>query len=93
MIIIGSEADKGTKDCADTGHCSRVTYTRARESKELFIIDGKGYIDLFDGTNESVPKIVEFMAKFLCIQVFVKSTCTVDSFTRKCDAAGRSQFM
>jgi fermentation-respiration switch protein FrsA (DUF1100 family) len=40
---------------------------RAREPKELFIIDGKGHIDMFDGTNESVPKIVEFMAKSLCI--------------------------
>ncbi|KAH8726281.1 hydrolase of the alpha/beta superfamily [Phaeosphaeriaceae sp. PMI808] len=67
LMIIGSEADKGTGEAADTGPYSRAAIERAKEPKELFVIKGKGHVDLYDNTVESVPKLVDFMAKSLCI--------------------------
>ncbi|KAH7312800.1 hydrolase of the alpha/beta superfamily [Rhexocercosporidium sp. MPI-PUGE-AT-0058] len=50
LMIIGSEADKGTDDPADTGRFSRIAIERAKEPKELFVI-------------RSVPKLADFMGK------------------------------
>ncbi|PVH68512.1 alpha/beta-hydrolase [Cadophora sp. DSE1049] len=67
LMIIGSEADKGTGEGADTGGFSRVAIERAKEPKELFVIKGLGHIDLYDHVSESVPKLADFMGKSLCI--------------------------
>lgn len=66
-MIIGSEAEKGTKDPADTGHYSRTAFERAKAPKAFFVTEGKGHIDLYDDTSESVPKIAELIAEFLCV--------------------------
>jgi fermentation-respiration switch protein FrsA (DUF1100 family) len=66
LMIIGSEAEKGTGDPADTGFYSRAAIEHAKEPKELFVIQGKGHIDLYDKTQESIPKLADFMAKSLC---------------------------
>ncbi|KAJ1325304.1 hypothetical protein MN608_10016 [Microdochium nivale] len=68
LMIIGSEADKGgdKDDPADTGRYSRMAIERAKEPKELFVIQGLGHIDLYDHMDESVPKLAEFMEKSLC---------------------------
>lgn len=66
LMIIGSEADKGTGDAADTGPYSRAAIERAGEPKELFVIKGKGHIDLYDNISDSIPKLADFMEKSLC---------------------------
>lgn len=66
LMIIGSEAEKGTGDAA-TGFYSRAAIERAKEPKELFVIEGKGHVDLYDDTRESVPKLTDFMTKALCL--------------------------
>lgn len=67
LMIIGSEADKGTGEALDTGGFSRTAIERAKEPKELFVIKGLGHIDLYDHISESVPKLADFMEKSLCI--------------------------
>ena len=39
---------------ADTKHFSEDAYNRAKEPKELFVVDGATHVDLYD-----VPKFVE----------------------------------
>lgn len=66
LMIIGSEAHKGTGEASDTGGVSRDAIERAREPKELFVIKGLGHIDLHDHVSETVPKLANFMGRFLC---------------------------
>ncbi|KAH6975685.1 hydrolase of the alpha/beta superfamily [Ilyonectria destructans] len=40
---------------------------RAMEPKELFVIAGKGHVDLYQDVTESGPKLVDFMGKALCV--------------------------
>ncbi|KAH5069580.1 hypothetical protein HBI52_059220 [Parastagonospora nodorum] len=65
LMIIGSEAEKVTGDAA-TGVYSRVAMERAEEPKELFVIEGKGHVELYDDTRQSVPRLIDFMTKSLC---------------------------
>ena len=67
LMITGTEADRGTGGPADTAHYTRKAIESAKEPKELFIIEGKGHLDLYDKTAESVPKLADFFAKSLCI--------------------------
>ena len=67
LMITGTEADKGNGDPADTARYSREAISRAKEPKELFIIEGRGHIDLYDKTDESIPKLAEFMARSLSV--------------------------
>lgn len=39
---------------------------RATEPKELFIVKGRGHVDLYQDVSESGPKLVDFMAAALC---------------------------
>lgn len=66
LMIIGSEADKGTGDPADTGVFSRKAIERAKEPKELFVIKGLGHVDMYDHVSESVSKLADFMGRYLC---------------------------
>ncbi|KAJ3543118.1 hypothetical protein NM208_g3745 [Fusarium decemcellulare] len=58
LMISGSDAA--------TVEFSKTTIQQALEPKELFIIPGKKHMDLYDGTEESIPKLVEFMSHWLC---------------------------
>lgn len=51
---------------ADTAYFSRRGIEKAKEPKELYIIDGKSHVDLYDDTSETMPKLVDFMGKALC---------------------------
>lgn len=53
----------GTK--ADTLYFSEQAVKAAKEPKELFLIEGKTHIDLYDDLAGSGPKLVEFMKKSL----------------------------
>ncbi|KAH6661478.1 hydrolase of the alpha/beta superfamily [Plectosphaerella plurivora] len=57
LMIMGSEAV--------TRHMTEGAFKRAAEPKELIVIEGKQHVDLYDDTSESVPKMVEFLAKAL----------------------------
>ncbi|KAE9362886.1 alpha/beta-hydrolase [Stipitochalara longipes BDJ] len=57
LMIAGSEAD--------TLYFSKDAIAAAKEPKELFIVPGKTHIDLYDDTNGTLPKLVEFMNKYL----------------------------
>ncbi|KAL5601608.1 hypothetical protein FOBRF1_009141 [Fusarium oxysporum] len=50
---------------ADTLYFSQETVRRAKEPKELFEIPGMTHIDLYDHTNYSVPKLVDFFTTYL----------------------------
>jgi fermentation-respiration switch protein FrsA (DUF1100 family) len=50
---------------ADTLYFSQDAYAKAGEPKELFVVDGKTHIDLYDDTTETLPKMVDFMARHL----------------------------
>ena len=56
-MITGSEAD--------TLYFSKDAIAVAKEPKELFVVDGKTHIDLYDDTSGVVRKLVEFMSKHL----------------------------
>lgn len=58
LMIVGGDAD--------TAYQSRRAIEKAREPKELFVIEGKSHVDLYDDTSETVPKLVDFMEKALC---------------------------
>lgn len=58
LMIMGSEAV--------TRHLSRQAMELAKEPKELVVLEGKRHTDLYDDTSETVPKVVDFMAKALC---------------------------
>lgn len=50
---------------ADTLYYSERAIELAREPKELYIIPGRTHIDLYDHTEESTPKLVEFFTTHL----------------------------
>lgn len=52
LMIAGSDAD--------TLYFSRAAVEQAEEPKELYIVPGLTHIDLYDHTNQSTPKLVEF---------------------------------
>ncbi|CAM1508593.1 Fc.00g054410.m01.CDS01 [Cosmosporella sp. VM-42] len=58
LMIAGSDAE--------TAYMSRVGIEKAREPKELFIIEGRTHVDLYDDTSDTVPKLTDFMMKALC---------------------------
>jgi uncharacterized protein len=57
LMIAGSEAD--------TLYFSKDAIEKAGEPKELFIVEGKSHIDLYDHTEGVMPKLTEFMEKYL----------------------------
>lgn len=57
-MIIGSEAQSVI--------FSRMALHQAKEPKELFVIEGKDHIGLYDDISGSIPKLVDFMGKHLC---------------------------
>ena len=59
LMIAGSDAD--------TIYFSWRGIEKAKEPKELYIIEGKSHVDLYDDTTETLPKLVEFMGKALCM--------------------------
>jgi len=58
LMIIGSEAV--------TAHLSRQAMELAKEPKELVVLEGKRHTDLYDDISETVPELVDFMARALC---------------------------
>lgn len=58
LIIAGS--------AADTLYFSKEGVERALEPKELFEIEGKTHLDLYDDTSVTLPKLIDFMTKALC---------------------------
>ncbi|KAH8890716.1 X-Pro dipeptidyl-peptidase protein [Thozetella sp. PMI_491] len=61
LMIAGSEA-------ASREH-SEVAIGKAREPKEMFVVPGKGHVDLYDDISVTVPKITEFMVGALVAAV------------------------
>lgn len=59
LLIAGNEAM--------TFPYSEKIIERAMEPKELFVIKGKGHVDLYQDVTESGPKLVDFMSKALCV--------------------------
>lgn len=58
LMIAGSKAD--------TLYFSQDACAKAEEPKELFVIDGKTHIDLYDDTTKTLPKLIDFMGTYLC---------------------------
>lgn len=58
LMIVGSEAD--------TIYFSEEALARAGEPKELFLVPGKGHVDLYDDVSGHLEKLVDFMAGALC---------------------------
>jgi hypothetical protein len=50
---------------ADTCYFSEDGIKLAKEPKELFITRNKTHIGLYDHTDETIPKLVDFMATHL----------------------------
>lgn len=63
LMIIASVPQKAF----NTGPYGRRAYERAREPKELFVVEGKKHLDLYDDTSQSVPKLTDFMNQWLCV--------------------------
>jgi len=57
LVVAGSEAD--------TFYFSKDAFDAAKEPKELFVVKGKTHIDLYDDTQETLPRLVEFMKEYL----------------------------
>ncbi|KAE9370670.1 dienelactone hydrolase domain-containing protein [Stipitochalara longipes BDJ] len=51
---------------ADTFYFSQDAIKKAKEPKELFIVDGKTHVGLYDDLSVTLPKLVEFMDAHLC---------------------------
>jgi fermentation-respiration switch protein FrsA (DUF1100 family) len=58
LMIAGSKAD--------TLYFSQDAINRAKEPKELFLVEGKTHVGLYDDTDISLPKLVQFMDTHLC---------------------------
>ncbi|KAH7225195.1 hydrolase of the alpha/beta superfamily [Fusarium oxysporum] len=58
LMIAGSEAM--------TFQYSQPIIDRAKEPKELVVLEGKGHVDLYDDVTESGPKLISFMQRYLC---------------------------
>lgn len=50
---------------ADTLYFSKDAIAKAKEPKELFLLDGKTHVGLYDGKSISVPKLVDCVNKAL----------------------------
>ncbi|KAN0106199.1 alpha/beta-hydrolase [Hyaloscypha variabilis] len=46
---------------ADTLYFSKDAIKKAKEPKELFIVDGKTHVGLYDDLSVTLPKLIEFM--------------------------------
>ncbi|KAF9358142.1 hypothetical protein BGX34_009048 [Mortierella sp. NVP85] len=58
LLVAGSEAD--------TLHYSKIAYEKALEPKELYIVNGRTHVDLYDhGVPHVVPKLKEFFSQNL----------------------------
>ena len=57
LMIAGSEAD--------TLYFSQEAIKAAKEPKELFVVEGKTHIDLYDDTGKVMPKLREFFKEHL----------------------------
>ena len=58
LMIVGSKAQ--------TLHFSETAVKIAEEPKELFVVEGRNHFDLYDDTEKSGPKLVDFFGKYLC---------------------------
>lgn len=50
---------------ADTLYFSEDGIAKAKEPKQLFLVDGKTHVGLYDDTSVTIPKLVAFMSKEL----------------------------
>lgn len=57
LMIVGGDAD--------TRSFSEKAIERVPGPKELFVVDGKTHVGLYDDTSTTLPKLVEFMATAL----------------------------
>ncbi|KAG5807344.1 hypothetical protein H9Q74_003487 [Fusarium xylarioides] len=51
---------------AVTFQYSQPIIDRAKEPKELVVLEGKGHVDLYQDVTETGPKLVSFMQNYLC---------------------------
>ncbi len=52
---------------ADTLYFSQDAVKKAKEPKELFVVDGKTHVGLYDDTSVTLPKLVAFLDASLCM--------------------------
>ena len=52
LMIAGSDAD--------TLYFTQAAIDQAKEPKEMYVIPGLTHIDLYDHTNQSTPRLVQF---------------------------------
>lgn len=57
LIVYGSRAD--------TGYFSKRAYANALEPKEQFVVPNATHFDLYDHTNATLPRIVDFLTESL----------------------------
>ncbi|KAF2794932.1 alpha/beta-hydrolase [Melanomma pulvis-pyrius CBS 109.77] len=50
---------------ADTKYFSEEAIQQAKEPKELFVVEGKSHVALYDDLSETAPKLLDFFAKSL----------------------------
>ncbi|KZF20267.1 alpha/beta-hydrolase [Xylona heveae TC161] len=55
LMIVGS--------LAESKYFSELAIERAKEPKELYIVDGKTHVDLYDDASEALPKFADFFQK------------------------------
>ena len=63
LLIVGSKAD--------TYYHSQVAYDQAKELTELFEVEGKTHVSLYDDTTGSMPKLVDFCEESSCVSEVV----------------------